>query len=121
MFFIFQAKRQKAEEEAEQEHEREARLADELNRQILADAQKQHMEREKHFKARNRSSSEATAIPYAGDTPIESFNREIEAWGVRFNAVKFFHPRKGENHPTSITVSHEHRRPWNDIPGRACV
>lgn len=45
--------------------------------------------------ARRRAQSDATEVPSSGDTLTESFPNEIEFRGVRFNAVKMFHPRKG--------------------------
>jgi translation initiation factor 2-alpha kinase 4 len=46
--------------------------------------------------ARRRAQSDATEVPSSGDTLTESFPNEIEFRGVRFNAVKMFHPRKGQ-------------------------
>jgi translation initiation factor 2-alpha kinase 4 len=49
----------------------------------------------KYKAARRRAQSDATEVPSSGDTLTESFPNEIEFRGVRFNAVKMFHPRKG--------------------------
>lgn len=49
----------------------------------------------KYKAARRRAQSDATEVPSSGDTLTESFRNEIEFRGVRFNAVKMFHPRKG--------------------------
>jgi translation initiation factor 2-alpha kinase 4 len=72
------------------------KLAQELNEQIKADAQKQQLAKERQYKARKRANSEATEVPVSGDTPTETFNEEMEINGVRFNTVKIFHPRIGE-------------------------
>lgn len=45
--------------------------------------------------ARRRAQSDATEVPSVGDTLTESFPVEVEFKGIRFNAVKMFHPRKG--------------------------
>ena len=72
------------------------KLAQELNEQIKADAQKQQLAKERQYKARKRANSEATEVPVSGDTPTETFSQEMEINGVRFNTVKIFHPRIGE-------------------------
>ena len=45
--------------------------------------------------ARRRAQSDATEVPSVGDTLTESFPIEVEFRGIRFSAVKMFHPRKG--------------------------
>ena len=45
--------------------------------------------------ARRRAQSDAAEIPFVGDTLTESFPIEVEFRGIRFSAVKMFHPRKG--------------------------
>jgi len=90
-----QARRQREAEEANQKHQQEARLAEELNQQILADAQRHQHAKEQQYKSRNRNSIMTTVVPSAGDTPTESFSHEIEFSGISFDTVKFFHPHKG--------------------------
>lgn len=96
-----QAKKERAEAEAREEMERAAARAAELHAEIRADAERHHAERERTQHARReRANTDATEVPdwlaRAGDTPIEAFSQEIELSGVRFGAVKLFHPRKGE-------------------------
>jgi hypothetical protein len=68
-----------------------------LNEQIKADAERQQLAKERQYRARKRANSETTEVPVAGDTPTETFSQEMEINGVRFNTVKIFHPRIGEN------------------------
>ncbi|KAG1724557.1 kinase-like domain-containing protein [Suillus lakei] len=88
-------RKQREEEEAEREFELAAQRAEELQEQIQADAQRHMLAKEMQYKAaRRRAQSDATEVPSSGDTLTESFPNEIEFRGVRFNAVKMFHPRK---------------------------
>ena len=86
-------------EEAEREEERANRAAQELDEQIQADAMRQLMIKEQQYKSRKRANSEATEVPSIaeGDFQVatEVFGHEMEINGVRFNAVKLFHPRSG--------------------------
>ncbi|KAJ7668466.1 kinase-like domain-containing protein [Mycena polygramma] len=86
-------RKQKEAEAAEQEIERAAKLAQELEAAIKADAQKQQLAKEREYKARKRANSEATEVPVGGDTPTESFSEAIVVDGVQFHAVKIFHPQ----------------------------
>ena len=96
-------------EEAEQEKERADRAAQELDEQIQADAMRQLMAKEQQHKARKRANSEATEVPFMeeGDlqVPTEVFGHEMEINGVRFNAVKLFHPRSGKITPPPSPLS----------------
>ncbi|KAF9218926.1 Serine/threonine-protein kinase [Gyrodon lividus] len=88
-------RRQRAEEEAERQSELASQLAEQLQEQIQADAQKHLMAKEMQYKAaRRRAQSDATEVPSSGDTLTESFPIEVEFRGIRFSAVKMFHPRK---------------------------
>ncbi|KAF9231990.1 hypothetical protein BU15DRAFT_90768 [Melanogaster broomeanus] len=88
-------RRQREEAEAERQSELAAQLAEQLQEQIQADAQKHLMAKEMQYKAaRRRAQSDATEMPYSGDTLTESFPIEIEFRGIRFSAVKMFHPRR---------------------------
>ncbi|KAG2338792.1 hypothetical protein BDR05DRAFT_984599 [Suillus weaverae] len=88
-------RKRRQEEEAEREFELASQRAEELQEQIQADAQKHILAKEMQYKAaRRRAQSDATEVPSSGDTLTESFPNEIEFRGVRFNAVKMFHPRK---------------------------
>ncbi|KAG1908872.1 kinase-like domain-containing protein [Suillus fuscotomentosus] len=88
-------RKRREEEEAEREFELAAQRAEELQEQIQADAQRHMLAKEMQYKAaRRRAQSDATEVPSSGDTLTESFPNEIEFRGVRFNAVKMFHPRK---------------------------
>ena len=86
-------------EEAEREEDRANRAAQELDEQIQADAMRQLMAKEQQYKARKRANSEATEVPFIGEgdfqVPTEVFGHEMDIDGVRFNAVKLFHPRSG--------------------------
>ena len=54
--------------------------------------------REQQYKAsRERTNSEVTAVILLSDTPMETFNHEVEVGEVLFNTVKLFHPRTGES------------------------
>lgn len=71
-----------------------------MQTEIARAAEAQNAERERTARAqRQRANTDATEVPdwlsRAGDTPIEAFTPEIELCGVRFGAVKLFHPRKG--------------------------
>ena len=61
---------------------------------------RQLMAKEQQYKARKRANSEATEVPFMGEldfqVPTEVFSHEMEIDGVRFNAVKLFHPRSGK-------------------------
>ena len=88
-------------EEAEREEERANRAAQELDEQIQADAMRQLMAKEQQYKARKRANSESTEVPFMGEggdfqVPTEVFDHEMDIDGVRFNAVKLFHPRSGK-------------------------
>lgn len=93
-------------EEAEREEERANRAAQELDEQIQADAMRQLMAKEQQHKARKRANSEATEVPFMeeGDFqfPTEVFGHEMEIDGLRFNAVRLFHPRSGKFFPLSF-------------------
>ena len=99
LFNLFQARHEREMEEAEREEERANRAAQELDEQIQADAMRQLMAKEQQYKARKRANSEATEVPFMGEgdfqVPTEVFSHEMEIDGVRFNAVKLFHPRSG--------------------------
>jgi translation initiation factor 2-alpha kinase 4 len=100
LFNLFQARHERELEEAEREEERANRAAQELDEQIQADAMRQLMAKEQQYKARKRANSEATEVPFMGEgdfqVPTEVFAHEMEIDGVRFNAVKLFHPRSGK-------------------------
>ncbi|KIJ60152.1 hypothetical protein HYDPIDRAFT_139699 [Hydnomerulius pinastri MD-312] len=90
-----QERRQREEAEAERQSELAAQLAEQLQEQIQADAQKHLIAREMQYKAaRRRAQSDATEVPSSGDTLTESFPLEVEFRGMRFSAVKMFHPRR---------------------------
>ena len=99
MFNLLQARHEREMEEAEREEERANRAAQELDEQIQADAMRQLMIKEQQYKSRKRANSEATEVPSIaeGDFQVatEVFGHEMEINGVRFNAVKLFHPRSG--------------------------
>ncbi|KAF8421714.1 kinase-like domain-containing protein [Boletus edulis BED1] len=83
------------EAEAERQSELAARVAEQLQEQLQADAQKHLIAKEMQYKAaRRRAQSDATEVPSVGDTLTESFPIKVEFRGIRFNAVKMFHPRK---------------------------
>ena len=106
LFNFFQVRQEREMEEAEQEKERADRAAQELDEQIQADAMRQLMAKEQQHKARKRANSEATEVPFMeeGDlqVPTEVFGHEMEINGVRFNAVKLFHPRSGKITPPPL-------------------
>ncbi|KAG9310494.1 hypothetical protein JVU11DRAFT_9640, partial [Chiua virens] len=93
-----QEERERREREAaeeERQSELAARIAEQLQEQLQADAQKHLIAKEMQYKAaRRRAQSDATEIPSVGDTLTESFPIEVEFRGIRFSAVKMFHPRK---------------------------
>lgn len=96
LIMLHQERREREEAEAERQSELAARVAEQLQEQLQADAQKHIIAKEMQYKAaRRRAQSDATEAPSVGDTLTESFNTEIEFRGIRFNAVKMFHPRKG--------------------------
>ncbi|KAG0696775.1 hypothetical protein DFH29DRAFT_949716 [Suillus ampliporus] len=74
----------------EEERERKQREEEEAEREF------EHMlAKEMQYKAaRRRAQSDATEVPSSGDTLTESFPHEIEFRGVRFSAVKMFHPQQ---------------------------
>ena len=72
-------------------------MAEEFEQQILADAEKHRIEKQKQVMARHRASSEATEVISVTNTMTESFQHEIIYSGVHFTTVKCFHPRKGES------------------------
>lgn len=86
------ARKQREAEDLLREQERAEREAEALQAQIKEDAMRHILAREE-FKARSRAYSESTAVPVAGDTLTETFNREIEVNGLRFSTVKLFYPR----------------------------
>ncbi|KAI6125176.1 kinase-like domain-containing protein [Pisolithus croceorrhizus] len=90
-----QERRQKEEEEAERQSALAAQRAAQLQEKIQADSQKHLLAKEMQYKAaRRRAQSDATEVPSAGDTLTESFPTEVEFRGIRFSAVKMFHPRR---------------------------
>ncbi|KIN99309.1 hypothetical protein M404DRAFT_155391 [Pisolithus tinctorius Marx 270] len=90
-----QERRQKEEAEAKRQSALAAQLAAQLQEKIQADSQKHLLAKEMQYKAaRRRAQSDATEVPSAGDTLTESFPTEVEFRGIRFNAVKMFHPRR---------------------------
>lgn len=86
-----------AEAEAVMARERAAQLEAELNEEMhqiaLQKEGMQRLERERH-RARRRALSDATEKP-SNEVMIESFDEEIETTGIRFQAVRLFHPRQG--------------------------
>jgi eukaryotic translation initiation factor 2-alpha kinase 4 len=109
LFNLFQVRHARETEEAEREEERANRAAQELDQQIQADAIRQLMAKEQQYKARKRANSESTEVPFMGEgdfqVPTEVFNHEMEIDGVRFNAVKLFHPRSGKVSSFSFSSS----------------
>ncbi|KAJ4467716.1 kinase-like domain-containing protein [Lentinula edodes] len=87
------ARKQKAEALALEELEKESKHAQELEEQLMLDSARQQVAREREYKARKRASSEATEVPMTNEYPTESFADEIEFQGIRFDTVKYFHPR----------------------------
>ncbi|KAI0320013.1 hypothetical protein OF83DRAFT_1275377 [Amylostereum chailletii] len=90
------AKREREEVEAAEAAERERRVAEEFNEEMLADAQRQQVEREKH-RARQRARSDATEVPTSPgleDIITQGFDAEIEIDGIHFSSVKLFHPKQ---------------------------
>ncbi|KIK54868.1 hypothetical protein GYMLUDRAFT_206162 [Collybiopsis luxurians FD-317 M1] len=87
------ARRQKAEALALEEAEKATKRAQELEEQLLLNAMMQQQAREREYKARKRANSEATEVPMSSEYPTESFSDEIEFQGIRFDTVKYFHPR----------------------------
>lgn len=67
------------------------------------------MAKEQQYKARKRANSEAIEVPFMGEldfqVPPEVFSHEMEIDGVRFNAVKLFHPRSGKIFFPSLFLS----------------
>ncbi|KAJ7083294.1 hypothetical protein B0H15DRAFT_951985 [Mycena belliarum] len=60
---------------------------------LRSTSRRQLQAKEQQYKARKRANSEATEMPLEVDMPTESFSEEIVVDGVRFHAVKVFHPR----------------------------
>ncbi|KAJ3727200.1 kinase-like domain-containing protein [Lentinula guzmanii] len=87
------ARKQKAEALALEELEKETKHAQELDEQLKLDSARQQVAREREYRARKRASSEATEVPLSSEYPTESFADEIEFQGIRFDTVKYFHPR----------------------------
>ena len=95
-----QARRRRVEAELEEEQERAAQRAEELQQELKADAERRQQEQELFQKARRRAMSDATEMPPPSEdltdlTPIETFQEEIQWQGASFMSVKLFHPRKG--------------------------
>ncbi|KAJ6576175.1 hypothetical protein DFH09DRAFT_1454036, partial [Mycena vulgaris] len=88
-------RREKEAAAAEQETERAAKRAQELEAAVKADAQRQQLVKEQQYRARQRANSEATEVPVGGDMPSEAFSEEVIVDGVRFHAVKILHPQPG--------------------------
>ncbi|KAJ7432513.1 kinase-like domain-containing protein [Mycena galericulata] len=86
-------RKQKEADAAEQATERAAKMAQELEAAVKADAQRQQLAKERQYKARKRANSEATEVPVGGDTPTEAFSEPIDVDGVQFHAVRIFHPQ----------------------------
>lgn len=61
----------------------------------MLDAARQQLAREQEYKARRRANSAATEVPMSSEYPTETFTEEIEFQGIRFDTVKYFHPRNG--------------------------
>lgn len=78
-----------------EELEKATKRAQELEEQLMLDAAKQQLAREREHKARKRANSEATEVPVSSEYPTESFAEEIEFQGIHFDTVKYFHPRNG--------------------------
>jgi eukaryotic translation initiation factor 2-alpha kinase 4 len=76
------------------DHARAAQQASQLTAQIQADTQRQQVAKQQHMKTRQRPVSGATEIHH-GDILIETFAQEIDFDGLKFNAVKIFHPSQG--------------------------
>ncbi|KAJ7760657.1 kinase-like domain-containing protein [Mycena maculata] len=87
------ARKQREADAAEQETVRAAKLAQELEAAVKADAQRQQLAKERQYKARKRANSEATEVPVGGDTPTESFSEAVVVDGVQFHTVRIFHPQ----------------------------
>ncbi|KAJ4467220.1 kinase-like domain-containing protein [Lentinula aciculospora] len=91
------ARKQKADalalEELEKATQRAQELEEQLEEQLKLDSARQQVAREREYRSRKRASSEATAVPMFNEYPTESFVDEIEFQGVRFDTVKYFHPR----------------------------
>lgn len=113
--YKFQARLQREADEAQQENERAAQLAAELNEQIQADARRQLLAKRNQYKARHRANSEATEVPGSGDMLTESFVQEIELNDIRFNTVKIFSPRQGSTFP------HIRRSHYLTLPQIECL
>ncbi|TFK47428.1 Serine/threonine-protein kinase [Heliocybe sulcata] len=88
------ARKEREQLEAEQELERVQQRAQRLTQEIEADAQRQELEKQKHYKARRRAESDATEVPPAGDTPTETFAQEVRVRDINFHTVKLFHPKR---------------------------
>lgn len=87
--------------EMEEEQERAAQRAEELQEELRADAERRQIEQEMFQKARGRAMSDATEMPPPSEdltdvTPVETFQEEIQWQGASFMSVKLFHPQKGK-------------------------
>ncbi|CAK5281348.1 unnamed protein product [Mycena citricolor] len=88
-------RKQREADAAEQETERAARIAQQLEAVVKADAHKQALAREQQHRdrQRKRAGSEATEVPVTGDTPTETFSEAVVVDGITFHSVNIFHPR----------------------------
>ena len=87
--------------ELELKHEQEARRASELTAEIQADAQRQLLEKQQHTRIRHEDVPDVIDAS-RGETPIEIFHQEIKFGGLKFTAVKTFHPFKGKRCRSSL-------------------
>ncbi|KAF9445879.1 Serine/threonine-protein kinase [Macrolepiota fuliginosa MF-IS2] len=89
------ARREREAEEERKAQERAAREEEELNNQIKEDAMRQMVAREQLLQLQHRATTSAMepVSVLGGDTPMESFGKEIIVDGVTFTAVKLFHAR----------------------------
>lgn len=82
-------RQQKAKEEQEREQERANKLAKEIEEKYEADALRMLLASQNS--RRKRANSEATEVP--GDIPTETFDDGFTVNGMRYDTVKYFHPR----------------------------
>lgn len=73
-------------------------------------------------RVRKRANSKSTEVPaFSGDTPIESFGKEVVVDGVRFTTVKLFPARRGSFchslNSTSLTIYIYYRGAWDGVHG----
>ncbi|THH07416.1 hypothetical protein EW145_g3398 [Phellinidium pouzarii] len=91
------ATREREKSLADAEDEKESQFAEQLLQQIEQDAQRkeeiQRQEKERQ-RARRRAVSDATEKPMV-ETHIETFDSEIEAFGLTFDSVRLYHGRRG--------------------------